>query len=147
MFGVKGWLKVQSYTEPRDNIVEFPVWTLRQTRRRPRDSRWRKVEATAATWSPNCAASTTAIERASWIGAEIVVEREQLPAAASPASTTGPISRGSRFGRSAGEALGVVDHLLATGANDVLVLGRRARAMIPFVVGDVSSSRSIWRRA
>jgi len=29
VFGVKGWLKVQSYTEPRDNIVGFGAWTLR----------------------------------------------------------------------------------------------------------------------
>jgi hypothetical protein len=29
VFGVKGWLKVQSYTEPRDNIVRLAVWTLR----------------------------------------------------------------------------------------------------------------------
>jgi 16S rRNA processing protein RimM len=29
VFGVKGWLKVQSYTEPLDNIARFAVWTLR----------------------------------------------------------------------------------------------------------------------
>ncbi len=29
VFGVKGWLKVQSYTEPRGNIAELGVWLLR----------------------------------------------------------------------------------------------------------------------
>jgi len=29
VFGVKGWVKIQSYTEPRGNIVTFGVWTLR----------------------------------------------------------------------------------------------------------------------
>src|SRR5690606_31330005 len=27
-FGVKGWIKVFSHTEPRENIVAFPSWTL-----------------------------------------------------------------------------------------------------------------------
>ena len=30
VFGVKGWLKVQSYTEPHDNIATFDAWTLRR---------------------------------------------------------------------------------------------------------------------
>ena len=29
-WGVKGWIKVYSYTEPRENIVDFPVWSLEQ---------------------------------------------------------------------------------------------------------------------
>ena len=33
--------------------------------------------------------------------------------------------------------LGKVDHLLATGANDVLVLGGAPQRLIPFIVGPV----------
>ena len=39
-----------------------------------------------------------------------------------------------------GEVLGTVDHLLATGSNDVLVLSGDAERLIPFVMGDVIRS-------
>lgn len=29
VFGVKGWLKVQSYTEPRENLLEHKTWWLK----------------------------------------------------------------------------------------------------------------------
>ncbi|NIV28067.1 MAG: ribosome maturation factor RimM, partial [Anaerolineae bacterium] len=28
VYGVQGWVKVYSYTEPRDNIFQYPNWTL-----------------------------------------------------------------------------------------------------------------------
>ncbi|MDF1763094.1 MAG: ribosome maturation factor RimM [Oleibacter sp.] len=28
-FGIKGWVKVHSYTQPMTNILEYPVWYLR----------------------------------------------------------------------------------------------------------------------
>jgi 16S rRNA processing protein RimM len=27
-FGVLGWVKVESYTDPIDNILDYPVWQL-----------------------------------------------------------------------------------------------------------------------
>jgi 16S rRNA processing protein RimM len=36
-----------------------------------------------------------------------------------------------------GTVLGTVDHLLATGGNDVLVLDSSPRLLIPFVAGEV----------
>ena len=29
VYGVRGWVKVHSYTEPRDNVVGFARWTIR----------------------------------------------------------------------------------------------------------------------
>ena len=58
VFGVKGWLKVQSYTEPHDNIATFDAWTLR----RNGADRVFEVEDgrshRAAAWSRSCAAWT-----------------------------------------------------------------------------------------
>jgi 16S rRNA processing protein RimM len=34
LFGVKGWLKVHSFTEPRDSILSFRDWSLQQDGRR-----------------------------------------------------------------------------------------------------------------
>ena len=34
VFGVKGWLKVYSYTDPMDGILNYRHWTLLQDGRR-----------------------------------------------------------------------------------------------------------------
>ena len=135
VFGVKGWLKVQSYTEPRANIAQFGVWLLRMNgvdspfdvedghshggsvvaKLRGLDDRDRAVE---------------------WVGAEIVVERERLPALASNEFYWTDLE-GLEVRTTAGEVLGKVDHLLATGANDVLVIGGSPQHLIPFIVGPV----------
>ena len=28
-YGIKGWLHVESYTEPPEKLLDYPVWTLR----------------------------------------------------------------------------------------------------------------------
>ena len=45
-----------------------------------------------------------------------------------------------------GESLGVVDHLLETGANDVLVLKGDRERLIPYVMGQVIKSIDLDKR-
>jgi len=37
-FGIKGWVKVYSYTQPMTNILEYPVWHIRK------DGRWQEFK-------------------------------------------------------------------------------------------------------
>jgi 16S rRNA processing protein RimM len=135
VFGVKGWLKVRSYTEPHDNIAGFDVWTLRMNGA----DRTFEVED-----GHSHAGSVVAKLRGlddrdlarEWIGAEIVVEREQLPSLAADEWYWTDLE-GLEVRTTAGEVLGKVDHLLATGANDVLVVDGAAERLIPFIVGSV----------
>ena len=135
VFGVKGWLKVQSYTEPRDNIVGFGAWTLR------RDGVDRSFEVEDGhSHAGSVVAKLHGIDdrdRArDLVGADVVVVREQLPATA-----TGELYwtdlEGLEVQTTTGIVLGKVDHLLATGGNDVLVLDSTPERLIPFVVGAV----------
>jgi 16S rRNA processing protein RimM len=71
-----------------------------------------------------------------WVGAEVVVERERLPATAANEFYWADLE-GLEVRTETGEMLGKVDHLLATGAHDVLVLGGARERLIPFVVGAV----------
>ena len=96
VFGVKGWVKVHSYTEPRDNVVRFAVGL-----------RTRGVESTmeiedGRSHGANVVAKLRGVESPErareLIGADIVVERAALPECA-PVSITGRTSRGSRFER------------------------------------------------
>ena len=135
VFGIKGWLKVQSYTDPRDNIAEFAVWALRMNG----VDRVFEVED-AQGHAGNVVAKLRGLDdrdRArDWVGAEIVIEREQLPALEANEFYWTDLE-GLEVRTTAGEVLGTVDHLLATGANDVLVLGGAQGVLIPFVVGSV----------
>jgi 16S rRNA processing protein RimM len=135
VFGVKGWLKVQSYTAPPDNIAKFGAWTLR---RNGGDRRF-DVEVGQAHAGGVIVKLRGLDDRdvaREWVGAEVVVEREQLPATAADEFYWSDLE-GLEVRTTAGEVLGTVDHLLATGANDVLVLGGSAERLIPFVVGQV----------
>jgi 16S rRNA processing protein RimM len=134
-FGVKGWLKVQSYTEPRDNIARFGAWTLRMNG----IDRVFGVED-GHSHAGSVVAKLQGIDdrdRArDLVGADIVVERERLPAPGAGELYWTDLE-GLEVRTIAGAALGKVDHLLATGAHDVLVLDSKPQCLIPFIVGDV----------
>lgn len=131
VFGVKGWLKVQSYTEPRDNIVRFGAWTLRMNG----IDRVFEVEDGQG-HAGSVIAKLRGIddrERArDLVGADIVVPRERLPATEAGELYWTDLE-GLEVRTTTGIVLGKVDHLLATGGNDVLVLDSTPERLIPFI--------------
>lgn len=135
VFGVKGWIKVESYTEPRGNIVAFGQWTLKL---RGADHAVEVEEG--RDHGGGVVAKLRGIDdrdRArEWVGAEIVVERERLPRLGTGEYYWADLE-GLEVRTSAGVVLGTVDRLLATGAHDVLVLAGRPERLIPFVVGRI----------
>ena len=70
------------------------------------------------------------------MGREIAVERDQLPELANDEYYWTDLE-GLQVRTCAGVTLGRVDHLLATGANDVLVVQGEREHLIPFVLGSV----------
>jgi 16S rRNA processing protein RimM len=129
--GIKGWLKVHSYTEPRDNIVGYSTWVLARGEERhsvrvtdARASHDRVVVKLEGIDDRDAAAALS--------GAEIAVERGQLPPCG-PRQYYWSDLVGLEVRTVAGEVLGHVDHLLATGEHDVLVLGGETERLIPFV--------------
>jgi 16S rRNA processing protein RimM len=138
VFGVKGWVKVHSYTDPRDNIVGFAAWTLRRS----------GIQSTVEledgrSHGGNVVAKLRGVDdreqARELIGAEVFVERAELPACR-PGEYYWTDLEGLEVRAMNGEVLGRVDHLVATGANDVLVLSGERPRLIPFVVGDVIRS-------
>lgn len=135
VFGVKGWLKVQSYTEPRDNIVGFGAWTLRMNN----VDRAFEVEDGHSHAGSVVAKLQGIDDRDSardLVGADIVVLRERLPATEAGELYWTDLE-GLEVRTTAGIVLGKVDHLLATGGNDVLVLDSTPQRLIPFIDGVV----------
>jgi 16S rRNA processing protein RimM len=130
LYGVRGWLKVYSYTEPREHILDFGAWLLALNGETTRI----EVEAGRSSGKHVIAKLHGIDDRdaaCAWIGAEVRVERSALPDC-EPGEYYWVDLEGLEVRNKAGERLGHVDHVMATGANDVLVLRGPAARMIPF---------------
>ena len=133
LFGVDGWVKVESYTEPRTQIFKYRPWWLK----RP-DGEAEIDGAQGRAQGKGLVASLPGISNrdaaAELIGAEIWVRRSALPKAKRGEYYWVDLE-GADVVTTEGVVLGKVSHLFATGANDVMVVrdGDRER-MIPFVL-------------
>ncbi|HEX9852705.1 MAG TPA: ribosome maturation factor RimM [Woeseiaceae bacterium] len=136
VFGVKGWLKVISYTEPRDSILSFRNWSLELAGKRH-----------SVTLAEGRKQGNSLVVRfdgvddrdaaAGLLGSVISVPRGQLPALPADQYYWGDL-QGLQVVDRDGRVLGRVAYLLATGANDVLVVQENGREiLVPFVTGKV----------
>jgi 16S rRNA processing protein RimM len=134
LFGIKGWVKVFSYTEPRINIAAYPVWQLRSAE----GERSVQVEVCKANGKA-IVAKLAGIEdpdqAAALVGADIAVGRDELPAP-EPGRYYWSDLEGLTVRTASGSALGQVHHLIETGAHDVLVVRGERERLIPFVPGE-----------
>jgi 16S rRNA processing protein RimM len=133
VFGVKGWMKVYSDTEPRENILNYSPWYLYI------NGQWqaRKVIA-GRVHSKGLVVQLEGCEdrdlAATLVKTEIAITREQLPRPAAGEYYWQDLT-GLQVQTLNGVALGKITNLMETGANDVLVVeaedGRER--LIPFI--------------
>lgn len=139
--GIKGWVKVFSYTDPIEAIIDYSPWTLR------RGGQEKEVEivdfhAQGKRIVVELAGLSDRDEADLLIGYDIYIDRGRLP----------PLEEGEYYWfqleglkvrNEAGKLFGKVDHLLETGANDVLVVEATQdsiddrQRLIPFVEGTI----------
>lgn len=135
VFGIQGWLKVYSYTEPRENIAQFSSWMIEHD-----GSRREATVEEGKRHGKGVVVKLSGIDdrdaALALVGAEIEVSRAALPPVA-PGEYYWADLEGLSVRNEAGELLGRVDHLLATGAHDVLVLDGDGSRLIPFVAGEI----------
>jgi 16S rRNA processing protein RimM len=134
-FGVKGWVKIHSWTEPREKIIEYHPWLLELS------GGWREWQvAEGHNHGKSLIARLQDVENreqaAVCIGANIAVHRWQL-AATKPGEYYWVDLIGLQVRLMDGRELGTVKDLLATGANDVLVVQGVREHLIPFIRGRV----------
>jgi 16S rRNA processing protein RimM len=132
--GLRGELKLESYTEPRTQIFRYRPWLLRSASGETTvDGAHGRTQGKGLVGElPGVADRDAAV---ALIGAEIWVARAALPAA-KPGEYYWSDLEGTEVVTVEGVSLGRVSHLIATGANDVLIVrdGERER-LIPFLVG------------
>ncbi len=138
-YGVKGWVKIQSHTEIPSNILEYDPWYLRPEK--AADAEWREAPLDEAREHGKgiVAKFTGCNDRdaaARMRGQEIAIRREQLPAPEEGEYYWVDLI-GLRVETLDGTDLGTVSDLMATGANDVLVVQGDRQRLIPFVMGPI----------
>ena len=141
IFGIKGWVKVWSFTDPVEGILDYPVWQLHLP------GGWEEHEVRAGRRQgkgliAQLAGCENRDQAQRFLQADVAVPRDALPLLGKDEYYWRDLE-GLRVLSQSGAGslvlLGEVDHLLATGANDVLVVrpveggvDRRER-LIPWV--------------
>jgi len=133
--GVSGWVKIFSYTEPRENIVQYSPWWLLRA-----GSEELRAVAEGRRHGNAVIARLQGVEdrdaAAELVGTEIEVEDAQLEPLP-PDEFYWAQLQGLEVVELQGRSLGRIDHLLRTGAHDVLVIEGERQRLIPFVRGAV----------
>ena len=133
IFGVRGWIKVYSYTETRENILTYSPWTLRKGKQSKQveviDGRRHGKTVVACLEGLND--RDEAAELSGW---EILIHADQLPKARQGEYYWTDLI-GLHVRTVAGIDLGTVDQMLETGANDVVVVQGERERLIPFLQG------------
>ena len=113
LYGVQGWVKVLSYTEPPELLLQSSLWQVCL------GGQWQGLMLSA--WRRHGKAYIASLESydvreksISLVGADIGLLREQLPAAG-PGEYYWADLIGLKVYSRSGALLGVVDHLLETG--------------------------------
>ncbi len=134
VFGVKGWVKIFSLTDPRENVLNYSPWILKK------DNQVKEVQLvegkrqgkTVVACLEGISDRSLAESYSNW---EILINKSQLPEA-----EEGEYYWADLVGLSVetenGISLGQVEYIIETGANDVLVVqDLKEERLIPFLQG------------
>lgn len=133
LYGVCGWLRVYSYTQPREGLLDYCNWRLSVGNRRAD----MVVESSKRQGKGLIAKLQGVADRDQarlWLGCDIQIPRHDLPALHEGEYYWVDLI-GARVLTVNGVELGELDYLLETGANDVMVVSGERERLVPFVVG------------
>lgn len=131
LYGVRGWVRVFSETDPRDNILRYSPWCLGDARHEVAEGRVHGKGLVA-----RLVGCDDRDQAALLVGQPIAIRRDQLPPPR-PDEFYWADLEGLEVRTRDGVDLGTVDHLFATGANDVLVVRGERERLVPFIWGQV----------
>lgn len=140
LFGVRGWVKVYSYTDPPENLLNYSRWQV------GRDGDWRSMRLVEGRVHGKGLVALLAYgdgepiadrdTAAELMGSDIAVTRDRLPPL--------PDGRyywvdliGLRVIDRGGAELGTVTDIMDTAAHGVLVVAGDRERLIPFVIGEI----------
>ena len=150
VFGVRGWIKIHSYTRPIDNLLDYSPWWIAGREgfeAKLIEGRVQGRGLVARITGPSGEPIDDRDVAASLIGADIEVDRARLPETPPGeyywADLIGQVVRNME-----GVELGVVEGLTDNGAQDVLVVKQeKVERLIPFVQGPIVKSVDLRERS
>lgn len=137
-FGVQGWMKIFSFTDPRNNILKYsPLYMSRK-------GEWIEVKVSGGRIQGKGVVMglvdiTDRDQVLALIGSELAIKKSQLKPAKKDEFYWSDLI-GLTVVNLKGDSLGQVDSLLETGANDVLVVKDKENnreQLVPFVMDEV----------
>ena len=131
LHGVRGWVKVFSHTRPPEAIFSYQPWRLGPERR---EVRLADCHRQGKILLAQIEGVDDRDEAAALVDLEISVAREALPAPEKGEYYWADLE-GLEVRNQEGIVLGRVDHLIETGAHDVLVIEGERERLVPFVQG------------
>ncbi len=136
VFGVKGWLKVFSYTDPKENIFNYSPWKIKRNQQQEVvQIQQGKVHGKNLIVQLDGVDDRTQAEQ--YLGWDILIEKNQLEQPAEDEYYWVDLI-GLAVMTEQGFDLGQVDHLIETGANDVLVTKQNDHErLIPLIFDQV----------
>jgi len=128
--GIKGWVKIHSYTDPKDAIFEYQPWLLGEAQVATElvegkvSGKYLLARLKGVNNRDDAAAVT---------GQKIEVGKDALPQLQDSEFYWADLV-GLKVINQDGSALGSIVDMLATGANDVMVVSGDRERLIPFVM-------------
>lgn len=131
--GVKGDIRVQSFTDPLENIVQYLPWQIRPSNK----SAWQPVDISHTQWQGDQLVVhvrdvNDRDEARRFTNQEIGIERSQLPELTDEDEYYWADLIGLTVVNTKGVTLGTVDNFFETGANDVMVVKGEREHLIPY---------------
>lgn len=133
IFGVRGWVKIYSFTEVREDILTYSPWILQKDK----ESKEYEVVEGRPQGKTIVACLKGLLDRddaAALNGWDILIHPEQLPKPKKNEYYWSDLI-GLRVENSEGIDFGTIKQILETGANDVIVTDGEKERLIPFVQG------------
>lgn len=133
-FGIKGWLKINSYTEINKNILDYDPWYIEEGKN------WKSIQRTDGKVHGkgiivHLEGCDTPEEARLLTGKNIAIEQSQLPALKENEYYWKDLE-GLTVINEDGEELGKIIYLIATGTNDVLVVKGTKEHAIPYLFNE-----------
>ncbi len=131
VYGIQGWLKVISFTQPMTNILHYENWLIN------RASSWQPITITASKLHGKhilvkIADCTTPEQARQYTNIDIAISRGQLPTLTESEYYWADLE-GLSVVNQQGIELGKVSHVFATGANDVLIVKGEKEHLLPYI--------------
>ncbi len=144
-YGVKGWVKIQSFTDPLENILHYQPWYSAN-----KENQWQEIATESRqVHGQALMAKFTGInnpeEARLLTGKTIAIPRAQLPILKKDEYYWSDL-QGLTVVNKEGKTIGTVTSLIETGSNDVLIVKGDKEFAVPYLPGKSILSVDLEKR-